>query len=218
MLLAASSAGLSQNDPMAVPAQRWAADAAMHELKVVEYEHNYLRYRMHIVDVKGDVVRDVIESNDGPVARLILKDGRPLTPEEDAAEHDRLQAMLDSPGAFARHVKNEQSGKKMAAEMIGALPEAMVYSYAAGQPQREHKSVNDPAEVVVDFKPNPAWNPPSLASEALTGLEGRVWIDTRTHYMTRLETSVFRGVNIGWGIFAHIYPGGNAWFEQVRVT
>ena len=36
--------------------------------------------------------------------------------------------------------------------------------------------------------------------------------------MTRLETRVFRGVNVGLGLLAHIYPGGSAEFEQVRVT
>ncbi len=40
---------------------------------------SYLRYRMETVNEKGNQVRDVIESKDGTVARLILKDGKPLT-------------------------------------------------------------------------------------------------------------------------------------------
>lgn len=206
-----------QENRLAVPAKQWAIEAAQNEQKVLEYKTEFLRYEMHIVDAKGDMVRDVIESKDGPVARLIQKEGRPLTPEEDAAERERLQAMLDSPAALARHMRNEQSGKKLAAEMISQLPEAMIYSYAPGQPQREDRSADAPAEVVVDFKPNPAWNPPTMAAGALTGFEGRTWIDARTHTMTRLDGTIFRGVNFGWGFVAHIYPGGKVYFEQVRV-
>ncbi len=218
IISAADTRAQSQRGAVDVPARQWAVDAAANELKVVGYAGSYLRYRMHIVDAKGDVVRDVIESKDGTVARLIMRESRPLTTEEDLAERQRLQAMLDSPAAFARHIKNDQSGKKIAAEMIRQLPDAMIFSYAPGQPQREDKSVEDAVQVVVDFKPNPAWNPPDMTSEALMGLEGRAWIDPRTHFMTRLECRVFRGVNFGWGLFAHIYPGGAASFEQVRVT
>ena len=41
---------------------------------------------METINEKGHQVRDVIESKDGTVARLILKDGKPLTPEEDKGE------------------------------------------------------------------------------------------------------------------------------------
>lgn len=222
LLLTLVSAGggraIAESDPMAVPAKQWAMEASANELKVVGYGDSYLRYRIHIVDAKGDVIRDVMESKNGTVARLIMKEGRALTSEEDAAEHERLQAMLDSPAAFARHIKNDQSGKKMAAEMIKLVPEAMIFSYAAGQPQREGRGTGAAAEIVVDFKPDPAWTPPNMTSEALTGLEGRAWIDPKTHFMTRLECRVFRAVNFGMGLFAHIYPGGSSWFEQVRVS
>lgn len=218
LAVAFTSVVFAQADPLAVPAQRWAADAARNELKVLEYDGTYLRYRMHVVDAKGDVVRDVIESRDGPVARLILKGRRPLTADEDAAERERLQEMVDSPDAYARHVKNEQAGKKQARQVIEALPQAMLFTYAPGQPQREHHALGEAAEVVVDYKPNPNWTSPSLASEALTGMEGRAWIDPATHTVTRLEARVFRSVNIGLGLLAHVYPGGHAEFDQARIS
>ncbi len=215
----ASARGQSvQKELTTGPAKQWAVDAVANELKVLQYDRPYLRYQVHISDAKGDVVRDVVESKDGTVARTIMKEGRPLTPEEDAWERQRLQAMLDSPAAFAKHIKNDQSGKKLAADLIRLLPDAMIFSYAEGQPQRGDKPAGAPAEVILDFKPNPGWTPPGMASEALTGIEGRAWIDTQTHFLTRLEANVFRGVNLGWGVFAHIYPGGSATFEQVRVA
>ncbi len=216
------SAPQARSQAAALPptsASHWAADAAHNEIKIINYGHFYLRYREHTRDSKGDHVRDMVESREGPVARLILKDGRPLTPEEDQAEHDRLQAMLDSPAAFAKHVKNDASGKKMASDLIKLMPEAMEFSYAPGQPQRAERQAgpDDPPEIVLDYKPNPEWTPPNTTSEALTGLEGRVWIDPQARILTRMEGTVFRGVNFGL-FLAHIYPGGKLTFEQTKVS
>lgn len=205
--------------PSSISAKQWAADAAANEIEALTHEGSYLRYQIHQVDAKGDQVREVIESKDGTVARIVKRDNRPLTPEENAAEHQRLQTMLDSPAAFSRHVKNDQTGKRFAADGLRQMLSAMIFTYAPGQPQRLHagRAEDEAPEIVVDFKPDPAWTPPRMTAEALSGFEGRLWIDPRTHYVTRLEGDIFRGVNFGFGIFGHIYPGGKVTFEQARV-
>ena len=165
-----------------------------------------------MVDQKGDQVREVIESKDGTVARLLFRDGHPLTAEEDAAERERLNDMLNSPAAYAKHIKNEDSGKKMATDLVAQMPDAMTYTYTPGQPQ---VGQNEGAgEVVLDYQPNPKWNPTSTPAEALTGLRGRMWIDVKTHEMLRMEGEIFKPVNFGWGMLAHIYPGGKLLLEQ----
>jgi hypothetical protein len=197
-----------------VPPRDWAVDASNNEIPIIERSSTYLRYRMHIVDEKGVMLRDVIESKDGSVARLIERDDRPLTEEEDKAEQERLNDLLASPGAYMKHVSNDASGKKRAADMIRLLPDAMLYSYTPGQPQIDHASGQ---QVVLDFKPNPAWRPPNTTAEALTGLQGRVWVDVKTHHMIRMEGDIFQGVNLGWGMLAHIFPGGRLSIEQTQV-
>ena len=205
-----------QGDPLTLPPRQWAADAATNELKVLQYGAPYLRYHMQIHDSKGEQVRDVLESRDGAVARLILKDGRPLTPDEDAAERSRLQDMLDSPAAFARHIHGDGPGKKNAAEIIAQVPDAMEFHYVPGQPQREHLPAGAPPEIVLDFEPNPQWHPRTMAAEGLAGLKGRAWIDPRTHVLTRMEGHIFQAVSVGL-ILAKVYPGGELTFEQAEV-
>jgi hypothetical protein len=205
--------------PRDVPPKQWAMEAAANELKVINYGHSYLRYREHTINAHGDQVRDVIESKDGPVARLILRENRPLTPEEDAAEHQRLQGLLDSPSAFAKHIKNEDQGKKLGADMIKLVPDAMNFTYTPGQPQRGDREAQegDPPEIVMDYEPNPNWRPPNATAEGLTGLKGRVWIDQRTHFMTRMEGDVFKPINVGWFV-ARVSAGGKLTFEQTKIT
>ena len=206
--------GISAN-LLAEPPRSWVVDAAKNELVALHHSNSYLRYRMHVIDVKGDQVRDVIESKDGTVARLILKDGRPLTEDEDKAERQRLNDMIASPSAYLKHVKDDGEGRKLADQLIRLMPDAMIYSYAPGQPQTGSKDGSP--EVVLDYKPNPKFSPPSTPAQALTGLEGRVWIDAKSRQVVRMEGTIFRAVNFGWGMLAHIYPGGHVVLEQANV-
>jgi hypothetical protein len=195
-----------------IPARSWIVDAAKNELEALHHTDSYLRYRTHTVSEKGDVVRDVVESRDGTVARLIMRDGKPLTEEQDQGERQRLNDMIASPSAYLRHVRNSESDRKMADKLVPLMPDAAIYTYTPGQPQ-SGKNGGAP-EVVIDYKPNPKFNPPSTEAQALTGLEGRVWIDARSHTLVRMEGTISRGVNFGWGMLAHIYPGGKLELDQ----
>lgn len=192
-------------------------DCANNESLVIQHPGSFLRYRLHVIDEKGDHLRDQIETSEGSVGRTLQSNGRPLTPAEDAAERQRLNDLLASPAAFARHIRSEQNNKQMGVHLLKLVPDAMLWSYTPGQPQLPNQPDGDPALIVLDFKPNPAWSPPTMESEPLTGLEGRLWIDPRTRRMVRLEGSLTRAVNIGWGIVAHIYPGGTVTLRQANV-
>jgi hypothetical protein len=206
------------NDPtsslLSVPTRTWVVDAAANELVALHHKDSYLRYRMETINEKGDQVRDVIESKDGTVARLILKDGKPLTDEQDKWERQRLNDMIASPATYAKHVKNGESEKTMADKLLPVMADAMINTYTPGQPQSGRNG--GAQEIVLDYKPNPKWVPPSTEAQALTGLQGRVWIDAKTHYVVRMEGTIFRGVNFGWGILGHIYPGGKMVLDQTN--
>ncbi|HEY8997755.1 MAG TPA: hypothetical protein VIM60_07640 [Edaphobacter sp.] len=195
-----------------IPPRNWAVDTSERTLENLHHQGSYMRYRVHIVDAKGDRVRDLIESRDGNVARMILRDGKPLPPDLDKAERERLADTLKDPGAFIRHAKGDDSGKKIADQLIRIMPDAMNYTYVPGQPQTGKNP--GMTEVVIDFEPNPKFHPPSTTAEALTGLKGRAWVDSKTKQIVRMEGTIFKGINFGWGMLAHIYPGGELTYEQ----
>lgn len=197
---------------LAVPPRSWVVDTVARELEALHHKGSYLRYRMHVVDAKGDRVRDVIESRDGSVARLLFSNGKPLTEEQDKNERQRLNDMLANPSAFAKHIKDDDSGKKIADSLMRLMPDAMIYTYVPGQPQTGKNS--GMTEIVIDYEPNPQFHPPTTTAEALTGLKGRAWIDSKNRQLVRMEGNIFRGINFGWGMLAHIYPGGVLTIEQ----
>lgn len=174
-----------------------------------------IRFRQRKVDAHGDTTRELIQAREGAVARLIERNGQPITAAEDAAERDRLQDNLRSPDAFLKHHRHDSSAREDAMALVKLLPQAMLYSYAPGQPQLP---LSTGPQVVIDFHPNPRFHPPTLLSELLTGIEGRVWIDQRTGHMVHIEGHVLKPVNFGFGILAKIYPGGTLSLDQATIA
>ena len=190
----------------------WVEAAAKNETSIIQNQGTTSAYyRVRKVDAKGDTTREVIESRQGSVARLVERDGKPITATEDAAERERLQATLADPDGFLRHHKRDSTSRDNALELVRLMPTAMIYSYAPGQPQP--KGLQN-RQIVIDFHPNPNFHPPTMLADLLTGLAGRFWIDSETQRLTRAEAKVLNPVNFGWGIVGRIFPGGTIAFEQ----
>ncbi len=234
LLLAAASAGSSPRIRMrgftpkkaafqqaapsvpAGPPHAWIAAAVANQDRILtDDEAAPLRYRVRKIDNKGDRTREEIESREGNVARLVQRDGGPLTAVEDSAERARLQEILASPGDFLERKQRSRVARGYARELVHALPQAMFWTYAPGQPQ---PGGGHGLQVVVDFAPDPRYKPPTVVTEALKGIAGRVWIDAQSHCVTRIEGRVLHPLDFGWGgLLARITEGGTVTFEQTAV-
>lgn len=212
----AQTPGPSAQMPSGTP-RAWADAAAANQLQIINADGKVpLRYRIRKVDAKGTTTREVIESREGNVARLIQRNGSPLTSEEDSAERERLQSILESPGNFLSRRQRDGAARGYALELVRAMPQAMLWTFAPGQPQSPN--ARSP-QVVIDFVPNPSFRPPTLLTEALTGIAGRLWIDSQTHCVTRIQGRILHPVDFGWGgILARISEGGTVEFEQAEAN
>ncbi len=171
-----------------------------------------LRFTERKASARGDTTRAVIESREGTVARLVQRDGKPLTAAQDNAERDRLNDMLRAPDVFLRRHRHDRAGRDYALELVRALPRAMLWSYAPGQPQLPE--MQGP-QVVLDFTPDPHFKAPTLLTEGLTGIAGRVWIDAQARCVTRIQARILRPLDIGWGgMLARVSEGGTVELEQ----
>jgi len=56
-----------------------------------------LRYQVRKVDKRSDTTKEIVETKDGAVARLIAIDGNPLSAEADQAELHRLNYLSGHP-------------------------------------------------------------------------------------------------------------------------
>jgi hypothetical protein len=191
----------------------WIEAAVANELLIINDNGGTpLRYRIRKIDVKGDTTRVQIESRQGDVARLIERNGHAITAAEDAAERERLNAILASPSDFLHHHKRDNATRSDVNQLVRLLPTAMIYSFTPGQPQPAGAA----PQIVIDFRSDPNFKPPTMLSESLTGIEGRMWIDAATRRVTRIEGHFLKTVNFGFGIVARIFPGGTIELEQTN--
>ena len=184
------------------------------QVDYLTHKNFHYSYRVHRVDRKEDTTRQLIESTDGTVARLLLHNGQPLTAEENDGEHQRLSALLNT-SEFQHDVKDQKRSRSYGTELIQAMPQAMSFTLTPGQPQLPDLSRR---QFVLDYTPNPEFHPKSLAEQVLLGLAGRVWIDQEDHHLVRIEIRVVHDVNLAAGVLAKVYSGGTVNYDQRRIA
>lgn len=156
-------------------------------------------------------VKQVVETKDGAIARIVQINGKPLDATQKAKEDARLQRLIDDPSALAAKQKSQKEDDRRTRMMLKALPDAFLYQYTGTveTPEGEAETLS--------FKPNPDWDPPSRETMVFKGMEGTMEIDLPAKRLIKIEAKLFKGVSFGWGILGHLDPGGRFVVEQSRV-
>jgi hypothetical protein len=203
----ASAAGATSQIP---DVQKIVEDASWNEIHSSGPSHPF-RYRLAKEDPKGSTVKLIVETKDGQVARLIEKNGRPLTPAEDRAEIARLDNLLAHPEIQERRHKKEQEDSARGDELVRVLPHAFLYTYEGIEqgPSGPYYRLS--------FKPNPAFVPPDREGEVFHGMEGDLWIDKSQLRLAKFDAHLMSDVNFGWGFFGKLYNGGSILVEDADV-
>ena len=132
--LAGTAAGqvVSQNGNAAgnaaIDPQKIVRDASWNELHAQSPGRSF-SYRQPKVDPKGSSVKQIFETKDGDVARLIEKDGKPLSAEDEQTEIDRLNHLLAHPEVQEHRHKKEQEDSARGDEMVKMLPDAFLFTF-----------------------------------------------------------------------------------------
>jgi hypothetical protein len=185
-------------------------NASFNELKAGDGSHPF-RYRLNSVDSGKSTVKEIIETRDGDMFRLLEQNGQPLSPDANAGDIARLVKLRDHPAdQEKRHRKAQAEGERQN-EMIKLLPEAFLYTDAGLVP-----GPNGPCYRLL-FKPNPAYQPPDREGEVYHGMEGELWVDVSQQRMVKLDAHLVSDVNFGWGVVGQLYKGGTILVEQKDV-
>lgn len=209
-LLAASGPGRAQANDQVPDVLKMVRDASWNELHSNGSPRPF-RYRLAKENSKGSNVKLIVETKDGDVARLIEKDGKPLTPEEDQAEIARLDNLLAHPEIQAHRHKKEQEDSARGNEMVRMLPDAFLFTYA-GTVQRPSGTCYR-----LTFKPNPAFKPPDREGEVYHGMVGDLWVDESQLRLAKMDAHLVSDVNFGWGVIGKLFKGGSILVENKDV-
>jgi hypothetical protein len=167
-----------------------------------------MRYQLRKTTPRLTTTKEIYETKDGDVARLLSIGDRPLNQADDQKEQARLDALASNPSLQRHRKQSEDEDLGLVLKLLRMLPNAFLYQYAG--------SGTVPSGMVqrFTFRPNPRFNPPDFESQALTAMTGELWIDAAQERVTRLEGHLLQDTNYGWGILGKLSKGGWVVIEQ----
>jgi len=208
----------SSAKPAAIPpiqtqaqAQAQVERAVASEMRTAQDTSHPMRYRLRKSSPRLTTVKEIFETRDGAVARLLSMGDKPLSAADEEKEQARLDGLLSDPGRQRHRKQNEDADTGRALKVLRALPQAFLFQFAGtgwGPTGKVEKFT---------FKPNPRFNPPDLETQVLTAMVGEIWIDASQMRVTRLEGHLQRDIDFGWGILGRLNKGGWIVIEQADV-
>src|SRR3984957_15637164 len=167
---------------------------------------------------RGSQTKLYVETHDAMAGMVIAYDDRPATEAEIAGEHAHLQGLLDQPEQLRHKQAQEKEVADRFVRILKALPDVYVYEYDGTETATADFGKAGEPLVRLKFRPNPNYTPPShLSEQALGGTRGTMLIDAERHRLARVEGSVFKDVNFGWGFFGRLDKGGHFLIAQSDV-
>lgn len=205
-VLAVSASVLRAQTPE--PARKLVADVIYNELHDRECD-SFWEYRSVRVAGAQNVVREQVETADGPIFRVIEDHGNPLSDEQRRREERRLTELVDRPGAMARVKQEHEQDEERLKKVMEMLPSAFIFEYD-GASQGE--------SVRIAFRPNPAFVPASYEARVVHALGGTLTVNQRLKRMIDMDGRLVERVDFGYGILGHVEKDGTFEIRRVQVS
>jgi len=160
------------------------------------------------VKEKGSETREMTLYRGHRNWRTIAKNGKPLSPKDQAKEDRRVEKTirdLDS-GRWVAPPDNQRRVK------LSELLRVSRFTSARRDRFRERDVI------VIDFEPNPNFKPAHLYDRFINNLAGAIWVDERDLQIARAEFQLVEAFKVGGGALAAMKSGSRFVTEQDRVN
>jgi hypothetical protein len=181
------------------------------ELKAAQDTEHPMQYRLRKSTPRVTSTKQIVETSDGAVARLLTINDAVPDPSERHKDDARLDALLADPNRQRKRKQSEQDDAGRAMKVLRALPKAFLYRYAG--------SVSEGPDTLerYTFSPNPKFSSSDLELQVLSAMTGELSINAAKERVVRLEGHLQQDVDIGWGLLARLNKGGSILIEQADV-
>ena len=173
--------------------------------------HAPMRYVIHQSDGKQDTTKQIIETKDGDVERLVAVDGKQLSAEAEKAELARLDDLARHPEQQEQRKKGQRDFVNRMNSLAAQVPDAFLYKLEGTEACGSGECYR------VSFTPNPNFNPPDRTSRLFRGVVGEALIDRASERLARLDAHFISNVDFGFGILGRVSKGGTVHAEQTDV-
>jgi hypothetical protein len=181
------------------------------ELRAAQDADHPMEYRLRKSTPRLTSTKEIIETRDGAVARLVMINDAAPSPSDREKDDARLEALLADPSRQRKRKQSEQDDTGRVLKALRALPKAFLYQYAGSE-------TNGPVRIDhYIFRPNPKFSSSDLELEVLTAMTGELSVDTTHQRVVRLEGHLQQDVDIGWGLLGRLNKGGWIVIQQADV-
>jgi hypothetical protein len=177
------------------------------ELKQEELDKSHYMFKFKKITPKGTKVQEIVQTDQGSIARTLLVDGHAPSQDEIQEEQQKIQKLLQDPEEQRRRQKREREDENRAQIMIRALPNAFFFQEIG----REGDTLK------LRFRPDPSYQPQSHEESVYTGMAGELWLNTAQQRLQKIDAHLFHDVDFGWGILGRLYKGGSFMVQQEQV-
>ncbi len=150
-----------------------------------------------------------------PYQRLVSVDGNVLSPQQQDQQQRNLQAAIaqrrrETPQQRAQRIAKYEKDRKRDAMMMNQLTQAFNFKLEGEQKLGSYQVY------VLDATPRPGYQPPNTETQVLTGMKGKLWVDTQTFQWVKVEAEVVHPVSIE-GFLAKVEPGTRFELEKMPI-
>jgi len=207
ILLASTTLAQSPPGGLELSANELARRVIANELKFQD-DHDHWMYRQEKEEPGKKQIKEIVETKDGDLSRLISINGHPLTAQEQEKENQRIQELVGSPGEQGKlqraRILETERGKRL----FKMLPDAFVFNYAG----------RGGALIKLSFRPNPNFQPPSLEARVFHDMEGELWVDSKEERLAVLNGRLMEDVKLAGGLLGRLAKGGHFEVRQAEVA
>jgi hypothetical protein len=166
----------------------------------------------------GSQTRLYVETRDAIAGMTIAYNDQPLTPQQMQGENARLDGMARNPEQLVHKHSQEKADADRTLRIVKALPDAFLYEYDGMESSGPAMGKEGDQLVRLKFRPNPNFSPPSRVEEVLRGMQGILLIDPLARRIARIDGTLFKEVNFGWGFLGHLDKGGHFGVQQAALA
>jgi hypothetical protein len=201
LLLLVASAGRAQQKPGIDPLEL-VRQAARNEIKASDVQY-YAMFKDTTEYKDHSITKEIIRTKDGGLTTTLLINGHPLTAEERKKDNEKLEKFANDPSARHKRRESNKEDDNRAETMLTSLPDAFLYTYVGTDRGPDGEEL-----VHLKFKANPKFTPPNHETAVYEGMEGDMIIDRKAMRIAKIDGTLFKDVDFGWGILGRLYKGG----------
>jgi hypothetical protein len=188
----------------AISANDLARAVVANELKAQNENHPLWMYRVDREEQGKKKTKEVVQTGQGSLDRLVAVDGHPLNAKEQQGERERIENLVRNPAEQQRLEQTKRKNAEQCKAFFKMIPDALVFSYAG-----EERDL-----IKLSYRPNPSFQPPSREARVFHEMEGEMWVHESQRRLVRIRGQLIGDVKFAGGLLGHLEKGGHFNVEQ----